>query len=80
MAMLSDPGRRPTVGRSPGYLRRLLESRTFVAVAAFAGPDVVGGLAGQGRDPLCRLPGRRAHKAHHLDRPRRSASPVKDTK
>ena len=28
------------------YLRRLLESQTFVAVAAFAGTEVVGGLAG----------------------------------
>jgi aminoglycoside 3-N-acetyltransferase I len=29
-----------------GHLRRLLESQTFVAVAAIAGPEVVGGLAG----------------------------------
>jgi len=29
-----------------GYLRRLLESQTFVAVAALAGTGVVGGLAG----------------------------------
>jgi len=29
-----------------GYLRGLLESRTFIAVAALAGTDVVGGLAG----------------------------------
>lgn len=35
-------------GRPPGddYLARLLASETFVAIAAFAGDQVVGGLAG----------------------------------
>lgn len=35
-------------GRPPGdaYLARLLASDTFVAIAAFAGDEVVGGLAG----------------------------------
>lgn len=36
------------VARQPGdeYLRGLLSSDTFVAIAALSGPDVIGGLAG----------------------------------
>jgi len=40
--------RQTYVARQPddGYLHRLLSAESFIAIAAFSGPEVVGGLAG----------------------------------